>query len=479
MRIGQTSFVYFVSQVVGSAIGFVATVYFARELGAGVLGVYFLVLGVVAWLQIAGTMGVSGALAKRVSEGEARGRHLGAGLVLIAGLFVLVSIVLVLVRGPLGRYLSYSRVEFLVLLLGVGLLNAVVSSTLKGEHKVHVLAVLRPLGVGARALVQVGLVLAGAGLVGLFVGYAAGTAVVAIAGASMIATTPRRPGRRHVRSVLSFAQFSWLGSVRAQTFNWIDVVVLGVFVSSSLIGVYSVAWSVSAFLLLFGNAIATTVFPEISAISSREGDERVDHLITDALGYGGLILIPGLVGALVVGDRLLRIYGEAFVAGRTVLGLLVVACLLYGYQTQLVNALNAIDRPELAFRVNGAFIAVNLVANVVLIATIGWVGAAIATALSAGIGLLLAARALRSNIRFAVPVRRIVQQWFAAVAMGAVVLAVRWSIETFGLLSHNFATVVLLVTIGAVVYFGLLSLISASFRRVVLRNLPSRLIGED
>jgi O-antigen/teichoic acid export membrane protein len=48
MRIGQTSVAVFVSKLVESALGFVATPYFAREPGASVLGSYALVLALVA-----------------------------------------------------------------------------------------------------------------------------------------------------------------------------------------------------------------------------------------------------------------------------------------------------------------------------------------------------------------------------------------------------------------------------------------------
>jgi O-antigen/teichoic acid export membrane protein len=47
MNLGQTSVVYFVSKLLGSVLGFVATIYFARVLGAEVLGQYALVLALI------------------------------------------------------------------------------------------------------------------------------------------------------------------------------------------------------------------------------------------------------------------------------------------------------------------------------------------------------------------------------------------------------------------------------------------------
>lgn len=73
MRPGQTSVVVFAAKIVGSALGFAATIIFARLLGAEVLGIYGLVLTLVAWLQVGATMGVGSAVTKRLSEGDEHG----------------------------------------------------------------------------------------------------------------------------------------------------------------------------------------------------------------------------------------------------------------------------------------------------------------------------------------------------------------------------------------------------------------------
>lgn len=53
-----------------SLVGFVSTVYFARELGAGGLGVYFAFETVVTVLGVVARFGVDDALIKRLSAAE-------------------------------------------------------------------------------------------------------------------------------------------------------------------------------------------------------------------------------------------------------------------------------------------------------------------------------------------------------------------------------------------------------------------------
>jgi O-antigen/teichoic acid export membrane protein len=143
-----------------------------------------------------------------------------------------------------------------------------------------------------------------------------------------------------------------------------------------------------------------------------------------------------------------------------------------GYQNQLLNTLNAIDRPDLAFRVNAVFVGSNVALNVGLIYLYGWVGAAVATTASVAISLVFAYRHVDSIIDFHVPTNNIAKQWFAALLMSGVVSGGLQIEDTYRLLGHNVSVVLILVVVGASVYFVTLLRISTEFRETVERNLP-------
>jgi len=157
-----------------------------------------------------------------------------------------------------------------------------------------------------------------------------------------------------------------------------------------------------------------------------------------------------------------------------VLPILIASLLIYTYNKQLLNVLNAIDRPDLAFRSNAVFIVTNVGLNVTLIWQFGWIGAAVATALSAAVGLVFAFYYAKTHVAFTVPYGEIARQWTAALGMGVVVYAAR----AFGearwawIPDYNAVFVVGLVTLGATVYFLILLLISTKFRTTVANNLP-------
>ena len=472
MRIGQTSFVVFGSKLVGSALGFVATLYFARTLGAAVLGQYALVLALVAWLSLAGNLGITQATTKRMSEGTDPDAYATAGAMAIGAFGLALGALVLVFDDAVNAYVGEPIASLVVVLLLTGLFTSVTSAALNGERKVHLVGLLTPVGIAVQSLVQIGLVAVGLGLVGMLAGYAVATLLVGVVGLALLSARVVRPRREHFAELYEYAKFSWLGGLQSRSFNDVDVLLLGVFLQPSLVGVYSAAWSIAKFLTLFDSAVSSTLFPELSKADAEGRRGSVAGLVEDSLTYGGLILIPGLFGGILLGDRLLRIYGPEFVTGASVLWLLILATLLYGYQKQLVNALNGIDRPAATFRINAVFIATNVVLNVILISTVGLVGAAVATALSAGTGVALALYTLRSEIEFAIPTEEIARQFAAAAAMTAVVVGGETVVQTAIGLNHNFLTVILLVGVGAATYFLVLFGISERFRSTVFDNSP-------
>jgi O-antigen/teichoic acid export membrane protein len=472
MRLGQTSTILSASKIIGSGLGFISTVYFARKLGESVLGQYALVLTLVTWFSLVGKFGFSKALTKRISEGENQEAFLGAGILTLGTIFTLVLIVILIARTSVERYVGAEVSEIIIFLIGLGLASTLTSSVLQGKHLVHISGIISTVERTIRTFSQVALVMVGFDLAGLLFGYAISGVISAIVGLFYIGISPSLPGREHIASLFEFAKYAWLGSVGNKTFDSVDIVLLGLFVPSALIGIYSVTWSIAMFLNIFGRAITSTLFPEMSKNAANDDLSTVRELTEESLQYSGLVTLPGLVGAVAIGDRLMRVYGPSFERGTAVLTILIGAAFIYGYVRQLRSTLNAINRPDLAFRVNAVFIGINTVLNVTLIWQFGWVGAAVATLFSTFVGLLLAYRYVRSSVGVAFPLLSVGRQVVAALTMGSLVFALRRLLEANWDPQSNAMFVGLLVSAGAVVYFGVLAAVWPDFRLTVVNNLP-------
>lgn len=483
MRIGQRSLIIFVSKIFGSLLGFISTVYFARVLGAEVLGIYSVIIALIAWLRMIGRVGLYSATVKRISEGKDQGQYFSAGLILIA-IFSVMIVILILVFAmyienyisEFDKYSSISVIWFIIFILILFNVDTLIKSALNGQKTTHIAGLLNPFKIITQSIIQITLVYLGYRLVGMLLGYGLGILIAACLGWVFVTIRPKFPNIGHFKSLLTYAKYSWLSGLKSRAYNDVDILILGAFVSQSLIGIYSVAWSISRFLDIFGLAISQTMFPEISNISAQESSESVIRLVEDSLTFAGLIVIPGFVGGIILGERLLNIYGPEFRSGVEVFWLLLTSLLFYSYLSQLLNALNAINRPDLAFRVNLIFILSNVLLNIILIWKIGWVGAAIASAASSFIGLMVCYQIITDIIDLRAPTKEISKQGISAMVMGGIVWFLQTTIEHTGLVNHNFAILLFLVAVGGVIYFSTLILISSEFRSTVNRNLPINLI---
>ncbi|WP_436344710.1 oligosaccharide flippase family protein [Natronorubrum sp. FCH18a] len=467
MKLGQISFINFASQIASSIFGFLATIYLARTLGAGVLGTYFLVVAIVIWLKVILFGGVQSALTKRLSEGGESGSYVTAGIGLFLGIYAVLLVGLFLARDLVTAYIGQPvALPIAVVLLG-SLLLMFVSGALQGQHRVHISGALTPVDTFSRSALQIGVVVLGFGLYGLLAGYALAAAIAGVVGAVFITWTVDLPSRRHLSSLFDYARYSWLGRLSSRTFSSMDTLVLGVFVAPDLIGVYEISWNLASLLAIFSLAIQQTLFPEISSVAEDDEHDRIASLLDDAFAYAGLFLIPGLVGSALIGDFVLRIYGPEFGVGHAVLVILVGSRLAYAYGEQFLNALNGLDRPDLSFRINAVFFVTNITLNVALVSVYGWMGAAVATAVSALVTLVIGYRVLDRFIAVSFPLREVGTQVLAAVPMAAVVGAGRLFLEPSELAA------VALVAVGAMTYFAALLLLSGRFRTTVVRNLPT------
>lgn len=458
MRLGKTTLIHFISQVVVSLAGFLATFAIARVLGAEGVGVYALGIAVVTWLVVP-MNGLRQGLTKRISEGEEKHAYFTAGVAMhvLAGVLVVGGIYLF--ADQVNRYIGSQVSTLIAAIFVVHNGFVMVGGVLEGEKKVAEYGWVRAFERIARTGLQVGLILAGYGVAGLFFGHAVSLGLALGVGFFLIGLRFSIPEWRHVRSLFDFAQYSWLGGLKDRTFGWMDTIVLGFFVTSSLIGIYEVAWTLASFFVLVANSIRSTLFPELSELSSDNQHDRIHHFIDESLAFTGIFLIPGFFGAMALGTDVLRIYSPEFTDGALVLLLLISARTFDAYGTQLISAINALDKPDIAFRINGLFVILNVSLNVILIMTFGWYGAAVATLLSGIVTLLLSYYALTKLIGApSIPFREIGRQVLAAIVMLSAVIA------TDQVVPQNHYTTVLLAFIGVGIYLLILLGLSTRIR---------------
>ncbi len=137
------------------------------------------------------------------------------------------------------------------------------------------------------------------------------------------------------------------------------------------------------------------------------------------------LLLPVAVAFVVFAEQLIDLlYGAAFRDSVVPLQLLALTCTLYGVQALLSTAFIARDSPWAFARLVGAAVALNVVANLLLIPRYGAGGAAGAALASSLLLTILGLGLVRRRIGHVRPLRAFGGPLLAALAMAAVAAAV-------------------------------------------------------
>lgn len=468
MSLDRSSIALYASRILISLAGFLSTVYFARELGASGLGIYFTFETVVIVLGVFSRIGIDNAVIKRLSGADndhQRGVYLGGALVLVVAPFVVLSTGVLLFATRLNALVELAVAPLVALTLALGTGRELLIAVLRGERRVATSGLLELLGELVRVGASVALVFDGYGVVGLIYGYVIGQVAAVVVGTPLLRTRPRRPTRATFRSLFDFSKYTAGMQVSFLAYSWMDTLLLAVLVSKSAVGVYEAAWRVSAVTMLAGQAIGTSLAPAVSDWMSSDAVERVEHAVSEAMTYALVLVVPAVVGAALLGDAAMSVLYR-FETGGLVLTILVAGKVLQATKDIVQSTLLGTENQRVAFWVNVVTLVANFALNLVLITYFQLLGAAVATVLTAGTAALAQLWYLRRIVDVRFDWTALGWQVAAAFLMGAVVYG----------LSRQFPPTTVprlvgLVSVGAAVY-GLVVLGHEGMRERVLGVLP-------
>ena len=454
MRLGRTTLIHFGSQIAVAVSGFAATLVIARILGSETLGLYATTVALLFWATLP-VNAIGSAMNKRISEGVNQSSFLAAGILLIVFISTILSLLTTVFGSWINDYVGTSVHILLVFLLLSNSGFIITNKALNGQKKVGYTGLVQAANQVIKAALQICFITLGYKFGGLVIGHIAAFLVATVLGLRAFDISPTAPRWKHFKSLYRYARYSWLGTLQTRSFAWMDTVVLAFFVSPTLIGIYEVAWNLASALALISVSISTALFPEMSELGTDNEYEKITHYVEDALVFAGIFLFPGFIGAIIVGPRILQIYSQEFQQGETILLILIVARMIAAFGGQFINTINAINRPDITFRINLYFVITNIILNILLVWVFGWYGAAIATALSAVVLLILGYYFLLILIdQLSIPWKELGYQSIAACVMGIILFFINNKIS-----DGNYMTVFLVIT-GALIY--MLTLISIS-----------------
>jgi O-antigen/teichoic acid export membrane protein len=476
MGIARSGIGWFIAKVLALSSSWAASIYFARALSnpAATLGQFYVFETVISFFMLAASSGINGAIGKRVSEREESEAYVVAGVAL-SGITIVAATVLVALASPL--LISYFGYGGLGVLFVIGMLWALqvrntASAILEGYSLVGRSGGIGLFDTASRVVLQVGFVSLGFGLFGLMGGAFAGASLASVIATILLVLGVPLPSRSEIRglfdrqymfNLVSYAKYQVLSGFATKFYDNIDIIVITTFIGSSATGVYGIGFRFSLMLSIVYGAVTTSSVPEISLHSSNDNMARVETILTDAIIFATLLAIPATVGMFVIAEPLIvTVYTPEFRDAATIATIAIGIQIPNGLRSVFSSTMNAVDRPDITFRAGIILIAVNGVLDLLLVPTIGIVGAVIASL----IGICLAALYLgyhlfrELELPFTVlPVRAVLAETGAALLMGVVVWRLK---ETISM--PVIQLLILLILIGTVTYFIILLTISSGIR---------------
>jgi len=437
---------------VGTAIRFAGLAYFARVLGAEVLGAYFLFRAMYWFLRVPSDFGLSDAVQKRISEGQSSDAVTTTGALLKLVPLAVVGGFVYVVRGQINGYVGLNVAILYFPLLLVEEYGRLSVAVLRGKLRIGETATIElarhVAWVGAGVLLTIG----GYEVMSLIYASIASAIVVLLIGGWKVDVGIRTPSRRIGRQLVSFSKFRFVTTVGDRFYNWMDIVVIGFFLTHTHVGVYEVAWQVTTVVSLLSYALAATIFPHISAWDADGRRDELERLIPRAITPLLAVAIPAFFGVIVLGELILSItFGTSYVLASSALVLLMGEKILRAAHVIFGRALEGIDKPNLAARSTVLSLSVNAILNVVLVWKFGLIGAAIATATASALDMLVHVRYVSRFVDIRIPYRELGWCIVASLGMSGIVSGVKTLVVI-----DTFAELVIAILLGVTVYVTLL-----------------------
>jgi O-antigen/teichoic acid export membrane protein len=155
------------------------------------------------------------------------------------------------------------------------------------------------------------------------------------------------------------------------------------FLGLNSVGIYSAACSFGNLIQLFVSPLQLILFPELSKLFDENKIVEIEIYMSYSLRYFLFISIPAVFGLSAFAKPLLGIFTtQDFLSGWFVIPVIAFSGLLAGIVQIFVNTLLIVKKTKVPTYINFAVAVLNILINLLLIPSIGIVGAALSTLLS-------------------------------------------------------------------------------------------------
>jgi len=452
-----------VTNVIVSSRGLILIPILTKTLGADAYGVWSIIMVTISLLSPLALLGLTSAMIRFLAAEKDKNKIqegfysvlfavFFAGLVLSLGIFLLSDTFAVAILKDISVAPLIKIASVVILLQTLDLVSLEFFRAFGRMKKYSALMLLQTF---AEVGLVVYFVLSGYGLFGAVVSLLISRGIVLLISASFIF---KEIGFR-LPKFYGLRDYFWFGLPLVPTglLGWItsssDCYLIGFFLSSHMVGIYSAAYNIGSIIGFFGAPLQIILFPTISKLYEEKKEQEIGIYLTHSLKYFLMFAIPSLVGLSLLSEQVLLILAspEFVTQGSIVLPIAAAGAFFFGlYGGIFVWILVVAKRTRLIFMLVSFSAIINLVMNLFFVPIYGIIAAAVTTLIAYFILFSMATYFSRKCIRFEVPYAFIGKSILASLAM---VTVIYWTNPT------GIFYVGVMILVGAGVYFGVLGLL--------------------
>lgn len=371
-------------------------------LGPDGYGLLFLAISVVVVAQVVADLGLGRSVGRYVAEFKESDPS-QIPHILLAGLgyrLLMIGVVcLALLAGrPLIVDLLAEPDLRILLLIGAPFLlfrslKTFLVNAFQGFNRVEYSAIVGAVNNVGRVAFVVAFVSIGWGVAGALLGYVVGAAVATAIGLAILYTRFYRSYERAAapedglrRRVLEYS-IPLTASRSANIIDRrVDILLVGYFLNPVAVGFYTLGKQISEFVEAPAGSVGFALSPAYGEEKANDRLDRAARIYETSLRYVLLLYVPAAVGLVLVAEpAVLLIFGDEYAGAIPVVQILSVFALFKAVNSITTQAIDYLGRARFRALVKGITSVMNFGLNVLLIPTMGVVGAAVATVFTFGL----------------------------------------------------------------------------------------------
>ena len=393
----------FASSIIVLLLHFFQKPILARFLGPDGLGLISMAMMIIGFIELIALFGIDGALVKFVAEYKEQNEKVNSLVssafftILIVG--IIVSLALFVFSNTFANVFNMPSLSLLIKIYALAfpfsLVLGIIYSYFTGLRDMRYYAFIKILRASSSLVFISAFLIIGLGVEGAMSGTVFAifiTASVAMVIIKRYVHLTLSDYKKNTKKLASFGSRLVGANMINEIYHYVDIIMIGYFLTSTDVGYYAMAMSLSRFFWLVPRAMGTVAYPAISEYWAKNNIQAINKLVDKSTKYSACILIfAGMSVVFFAKDIITFLFTPEFLPAVLPLTILIIGTVTSGIVKSIGVIFASTGKVNLVLIITAIGTVGNVLLNIALIPTYGIIGAATATTISyvMGVGIMI------------------------------------------------------------------------------------------